>query len=286
MQFCVDIKLRSGKRGPYDHGDLNLKLGEKCIIEEKNELTYGEVITPKRMYYPSICNCGKKKSLPLPSILRKATEEDQHLISAYNEKEEQAFGKCLDKIELFKLDMSLVDVEYTFDGKKAIFYYTAEDRVDFRELVKDLAKTFRLRIEMRQIGARDEAGMLGGIGSCGLELCCSSFLREFATVSIKNAKVQDIALTPSKISGQCGRLKCCLNYESDSYAEARKGLPKVGAEIITPKGKGTVIELIVLKRHVKIHIEEEGVFTVPGNFIVYDQEQQKWILESPDFRVS
>jgi cell fate regulator YaaT (PSP1 superfamily) len=238
------------------------------------------------MYYPSVCNCGKKKSPPLPQILRKATEEDHRLIDSYGEKEETAFGKCLDKIEHFKLEMSLVDVEYTFDGKKAIFYYTAEDRVDFRELVKDLARSFRLRIEMRQIGARDEAGMLGGIGSCGLELCCSSFLREFATVSIKNAKAQDIALNPSKISGQCGRLKCCLNYESENYVEARKGLPKVGAEILTPKGKGTVIELIVLKRHVKIYIEKEGQFTVPANFISFDKKQQKWVLESPDFSVS
>jgi cell fate regulator YaaT (PSP1 superfamily) len=286
MQYCVDIKLRSGKRGPYDHGDVKLKLGEKCIIQDKQDLTYGEVITSRRMYYPSVCNCGNKKSPPLPSILRKATDEDQRLISDYNEKEELAFNKCLDKIEQFKLEMSLVDVEYTFDGKKAIFYYTAEDRVDFRELVKDMARSFRLRIEMRQIGARDEASMLGGIGSCGLELCCSSFLKEFATVSIKNAKAQDIALTPSKISGQCGRLKCCLNYESQTYAEARKGLPKVGSEILTPKGKGKVIELLVLKRHVRIYIEEDGAFTVPGNFISYDKEQQKWILESPDFNVS
>ncbi|MBQ2889508.1 MAG: stage 0 sporulation family protein, partial [Clostridia bacterium] len=195
---------------------------------------------------------------PLKEIVRIATEQDKAQVEKNKKKEQEAFAICEEKILKHKLDMKLVDVEYTFDANKILFYFTAEGRVDFRELVKDLAGVFRTRIELRQIGIRDEAKMLGGIGICGRKLCCSSFLDGFHPVSIKMAKEQGLSLNPTKISGNCGRLMCCLKYEQNCYDEFLKLAPAVGAIVQTPNGKGTVQSVTILKGIAKVMLEGEG----------------------------
>ncbi len=179
---------------------------------------------------------------PLKMVLRVATQEDKSTAEKNERREKEAFSLCVEKIAKHKLDMKLVDVEYTFDNSKIIFYFTAEGRVDFRELVKDLAAQFKNRIELRQIGVRDEAKMLGGLGKCGQPICCGTFLGEFHPVSIKMAKEQNLSLNPTKISGLCGRLMCCLKYEQDYYESMRKRMPKLHKEVLTPDGMGVVVE--------------------------------------------
>lgn len=192
--------------------------------------------------------------LPLKNVLRVANEEDCQQVLENRLKEEEAFQTCADKIAKHGLDMKLVDVEYTFDKSKIIFYFTADGRVDFRELVKDLAAVFRTRVELRQIGVRDEAKMIGGLGTCGRMLCCSTFLGDFEPVSIRMAKDQNLSLNPTKISGICGRLMCCLRYESDSYEDAKEIFPKAGDNVITPAGTGKVQSINVIKRSVRVEI--------------------------------
>ena len=201
---------------------------------------------------------------PLKPVLRKATDEDIKKIDKIKEKQKKAFDICLEKINYHKLDMHLVDVEYTFDENKILFYFTAEGRVDFRELVKSLASVFKTRIELRQIGVRDEAKMLGGIGVCGRPICCNSFLGDFQPVSIKMAKEQNLSLNPTKISGTCGRLMCCLKYEQSTYEEMHKFVPRVEAVVETPDGKGTVIDNNVLAGLVKVKIDrgEDSIINV------------------------
>ena len=194
---------------------------------------------------------------PLKEIVRIATPEDKAQVEKNKKKEKEAFAICEEKIALHKLDMKLVDVEYTFDANKILFYFTADGRVDFRELVKDLASVFRTRIELRQIGIRDEAKMLGGIGICGRSLCCNSFLDGFHPVSIKMAKEQGLSLNPTKISGNCGRLMCCLKYEQNCYDEYYKIAPSVGAIVSTPQGKGVVQSVTVLKGVAKVKLDNE-----------------------------
>lgn len=194
--------------------------------------------------------------LPLKKVIRIADEKDKLTVAENKEKAEQAFGICEEKIAEHGLEMKLVDVEYTFDRNKVIFYFTADGRVDFRELVKDLAAIFKTRIELRQIGVRDEAKMLGGIGPCGRMLCCSTFLGDFEPVSIKMAKDQNLSLNPAKISGLCGRLMCCLKYENDDYEIAKQQLPDLGDPIATPLGDGKVVGLNILERIVQIEIKE------------------------------
>ena len=191
---------------------------------------------------------------PLKKIVRIATDKDLRISAENREKEKEAFSICQKKIAEHKLDMKLVSVEYAFDNSKALFYFTANGRVDFRSLVKDLASVFKMRIELRQIGVRDEARMIGGLGPCGLQICCGSFLDEFQPVSIKMAKEQNLSLNPTKISGVCGRLMCCLKYEQDHYEQARKVMPRIGKEVVTPDGNGIVSDLNILKESVFVRI--------------------------------
>ena len=196
---------------------------------------------------------------PLRAVLRLATEEDQRIARKNREKEEQAFELCQKKIEARGLDMKLVDVEYSFDGSKILFFFTSDGRVDFRELVKDLAGVFRTRIELRQIGVRDSAKLVGGLGICGRPFCCTSFLENFQPVSIKMAKTQSLSLNPAKISGTCGRLMCCLKYEQEAYEHLIKNTPKVDAPVDTPDGKGNVTEVNLLRRRVKVKLADQTV---------------------------
>jgi len=192
----------------------------------------------------------------LKMVVRKANEDDFEQLQANREKEAKAMEICLEKIEAHGLPMKLVDVEQTFGGNKIIFYFTADGRIDFRELVKDLAAIFRTRIELRQIGVRDEAKMIGGLGCCGRELCCATWLADFASVSIRMAKEQNLSLNPTKISGICGRLMCCLKFENDVYEQAKEGLPELGEKVITPDGDGRVNSINIIKQTVNVELRE------------------------------
>lgn len=214
---------RAGKVYHFDPAGLDLHKGDNVIVETARGFEYGEVVSDVREV------AEEQVVAPLKTVVRKATSEDDLQLAENQRQEAEAFAIALERITAHKLDMKLVDVEYTFDASKIIFYFTAEGRVDFRELVKDLASIFRTRIELRQIGVRDEAKMLGGLGTCGRELCCSTFLGEFAPVSIKMAKEQNLSLNPNKISGLCGRLMCCLRYESELTDPPRKENGKPGS---------------------------------------------------------
>ena len=216
MAFVVGVRFKSaGKIYYFDSEDLELEVGEAVNVETVRGVEYGEVAIKKRDVNE------EQLVLPLKKVLRKANAEDQTVYHRNQEKEKEALEICREKVRLHKLPMRLIDVEYTFDMGKIIFYFTAESRVDFRDLVKDLAAIFKTRIELRQIGVRDEAKMLGGIGTCGRILCCNNFLGEFVPVSIRMAKEQRLSLNPTKISGICGRLMCCLKYESEMYSSKR-----------------------------------------------------------------
>ena len=217
MVEVVGIRFkRAGKIYYFSSGDLELKVNDNVIVETARGVEFGELVIPPRQVKE------EEVVLPLKPVIRKASSEDERIVNENRLKEKEAFQICLKKITDHQLPMKLVDVEYTFDGNKIIFSFTAEGRVDFRELVKDLASVFRTRIELRQIGVRDEAKMLGGIGSCGRVLCCASFLGDFEPVSIRMAKDQKLSLNPTKISGICGRLMCCLKYENSAYDEENK----------------------------------------------------------------
>ncbi len=259
MQEVVGVRFkRAGKIYYFDPDNIELKQGQYAIVETSRGIEYGEIVVgPKKVPEEDIIS-------PLKKVIRSATQEDVQTVIENQEKEAEAFNICMQKIEKHDLPMKLVDVEYTFDNSKVIFYFTADGRVDFRELVKDLAAIFRTRIELRQIGVRDEAKMLGGLGPCGRFLCCRSFLGEFEPVSIKMAKEQNLSLNPTKISGICGRLMCCLKYEQDHYEETRKRMPKINREIITPRGEGVVVSCNALTESVKAKvIQEDGT---PGIF--------------------
>ena len=239
MQTIVGVRFKkAGKIYYFDPGTLALKKEDPVIVETARGLEYGHVvIAPREVEDASVV-------LPLKPVLRQATEKDTAKITDNEAKEAEAIKICTQKIAAHKLDMNLVSVEYTFDVSKIIFYFTAEGRVDFRDLVKDLAGIFRTRIELRQIGVRDEAKMIGGIGCCGRSLCCATFLGDFEPVSIRMAKEQNLSLNPTKISGICGRLMCCLKYESNMYGGPgcrRQNAPKPGAKVIAPDGEGNVI---------------------------------------------
>lgn len=253
MINVVGVKFKeTGKAYFFAPGDLSPKVGDAVIVETARGLEYGTVtMASKEVSEEEIV-------APLKEIVRIATPQDKAQVEKNKKKEKEAFAICEEKILKHKLEMKLVDVEYTFDTNKILFYFTAEGRVDFRELVKDLASVFRTRIELRQIGIRDEAKMLGGIGICGRKLCCSTFLDGFHPVSIKMAKEQGLSLNPTKISGNCGRLMCCLKYEQNCYDEYLKIAPGVGAIVMTPSGKGTVQSVSVLKGVAKVMIESEG----------------------------
>src|SRR5690625_2204599 len=241
---------KAGKIYYFDPADKNPKLDDYVIVETVRGVEFGKVvITNKRVDEEDVV-------LPLKQVIRIASEEDKRTVLENETYAKKAFTTCEEKIQQHQLDMNLVNVEYTFDVNKIIFYFTADGRVDFRNLVKDLAAMFKTRIELRQIGVRDEAKMLGGIGPCGRMLCCSTFLGDFEPVSIKMAKDQNLSLNPAKISGLCGRLMCCLKYENDDYETAKRELPDLGKVIQTPYGSGKVVGLNMLEKLVQIKLPE------------------------------
>ena len=251
MAKIIGVKFKDcGKLYYFDPGDKLFEKDTGVIVETSRGVEYATVCVPVREV-PE-----EELVAPLKPVLRAATEKDAETIKRNEERRAPAMKTAAEKIAARGLDMKLVDCEFTFDGSKVIFYFTADGRVDFRELVKDLSAVFRIRIELRQIGVRDETKMLGGLGPCGRECCCSSCMPDFKKVSIKMAKNQGLSLNPSKISGLCGRLMCCLAYENDYYAEAYKKMPKVGSEVGTPDGEGTVVNVNMLKMEVKVRIEK------------------------------
>ena len=251
MYNVVGVRFKkAGKIYYFDPGDLSIQKDSYVIVETVRGVEYGKVVIgPKQVDENDVV-------LPLKKVLRIADQKDRLIVEENRAAAKEAYAVCNEKVTTHQLDMKLVDVEYTFDRNKIIFYFTADGRVDFRELVKDLAGIFRTRIELRQIGVRDEAKMLGGIGPCGRMLCCSTFLGDFEPVSIKMAKDQNLSLNPTKISGLCGRLLCCLKYENDEYESAKKALPDLGQVIDTPLGSGKVVGVNILGRILQINIPE------------------------------
>jgi len=242
---------KAGKIYYFDPGDLSIQKDSYVIVETVRGVEYGKVVIgPKQVDENDVV-------LPLKKVLRIADQKDRLIVEENRAAAKEAYAVCNEKVTTHQLDMKLVDVEYTFDRNKIIFYFTADGRVDFRELVKDLAAIFRTRIELRQIGVRDEAKMLGGIGPCGRMLCCSTFLGDFEPVSIKMAKDQSLSLNPTKISGLCGRLMCCLKYENDEYETAKELLPDLGQWIDTPLGSGKVVGLNILERLLQVEIPKQ-----------------------------
>jgi cell fate regulator YaaT (PSP1 superfamily) len=253
MPKVVGIRFHgTGKAYHFDPGHHTLHLGDAVIVETVQGIELG-IVSEETIEIPA-----EKLVAPLKEIMRVATAPDLAQFEANRIKEAEAFKTCQEKIQARGLDMHLVDVEYTFDGHKIIFYFTADGRVDFRELVKDLASIFRIRIELRQIGVRDEARMIGGLGICGRELCCCSFLTDFVPVSIKMAKEQSLSMNPAKISGCCGRLMCCLKYEQEAYEDAHSRMPRPGHVVMTPEGQGTVEAINLLKETVTVRLDRGG----------------------------
>lgn len=251
MVKVVGVRFRSaGKIYYFDPAECDMKVGTHVIVETARGVEYGTVmIAPREVVDDKVVQ-------PLKSVIRVATKEDEKQERRNKEKEKDAFKICLEKIAKHKLEMKLVEAEYTFDNNKLLFYFTADGRIDFRELVKDLASVFRTRIELRQIGVRDETKILGGIGICGRELCCKSYLSEFAPVSIKMAKEQNLSLNPTKISGVCGRLMCCLKNEEETYEYLNSRLPNIGDTVTTIDGvRGEVQSVNVLRQLVKVIVE-------------------------------
>lgn len=251
MIKVVGVRFRSaGKIYYFAPGKLNLNVGMHVIVETARGVEMGTVMLASREVPEN------EVIQPLKPVIRIATEADEKVVEKNHEKEKEAFKICLQKIAKHKLDMKLVEAEYTFDNNKLLFYFTADGRIDFRELVKDLAAVFRTRIELRQIGVRDETKIMGGIGICGRELCCHSYLSEFAPVSIKMAKEQNLSLNPTKISGVCGRLMCCLKNEEETYEYLNSRLPNVGDYVTTDDGfRGEVASVSVLRQTVKVVVE-------------------------------
>ena len=259
MATVIGVRFKkAGKVYYFDPCDFWPKPGQNVVVETARGIEFGEVVTSPRSV------SDQQIVAPLKKVVRIATEEDEQRAAFNARREEEAFKICQEKVLKHKLEMKLVSVEYTFDNSKIIFYFTANGRVDFRELVKDLASVFKMRIELRQIGVRDEAKMLGGLGSCGRPICCGAFLGDFQPVSIKMAKEQNLSLNPTKISGQCGRLMCCLKYEQETYEQTLKRVPRVGKDIVTPDGVGVITEINAIRERVKVRIRvgEDDSFEV------------------------
>ena len=251
MVEVVDIQFRPGQKIYYfDPAGIACKAGDHVIIDTARGPEYG------------ICAAGNHKIpagdvvAPLRNVLRKANEHDEKIAAENQDKEKKAYAVCMEKVQEYRLDMQLVSAECAFDGSKILFFFTADERVDFRELVKYLANAFHTRIELRQIGVRDKAKMVGGLGICGRPFCCATFLDDFQPVSIKMAKTQNLSLNPTKISGTCGRLMCCLKYEQDAYEDLLRTSPKPDSFVDTPDGRGTVVEVDLLRQRVKVRMEE------------------------------
>lgn len=253
MYDVVGVRFKkAGKIYYFDPGDFEIPKDEFVIVETARGVEFGRVVIARKQVEEH------DVVLPLKKVLRIADAKDRLIVDENKKAATEAYEVCGQKVEEHELDMKLIDVEYTFDRNKVIFYFTADGRVDFRELVKDLAAIFRTRIELRQIGVRDEAKMLGGIGPCGRMLCCSTYLGDFEPVSIKMAKDQNLSLNPTKISGLCGRLMCCLKYENDEYETAKEQLPDLGDMVTTPNGTGKVVGLNILERVLQVELVEHG----------------------------
>lgn len=275
MTKVIGVRFRTaGKIYFFSPGKLEIKIGDKVIVETARGVEFGSVVTgPKDVE-------DDKITQPLKSVIRLATEEDKKKEEKNKEKEKEAFKICLDKIHKHGLEMKLIDAEYTFDNNKVLFYFTADGRIDFRELVKDLASVFRTRIELRQIGVRDETKIRGGIGICGRPLCCHTYLSEFAPVSIKMAKEQNLSLNPTKISGVCGRLMCCLTNEEETYEELNSHLPSNGDHVTTPEGlRGDVQSVNVLRQLVKVVVtldnDEKEIREYPATELKFKPRRKK-----------
>ncbi len=259
MAEVIGVRFKNvGKVYTFDPDGQQISKGSYVIVETARGVECGEVARGNHIVEED------RIVKPLKKVMRVATPEDLEVVAQNAAKEKAAFDVCLKKIAEHKLDMKLVNVEYTFQNNKILFYFTADGRVDFRELVKDLASVFRTRIELRQIGVRDEAKMLGGLGICGNPFCCSTFLGEFQPVSIKMAKEQGLSLNPGKISGTCGRLMCCLKYEQEAYEDLLRTTPKVGSIVSTNEGKGYVVEVNLLTGMLKVHLDKhpDGTFSM------------------------
>ncbi len=256
MTSIIGVRFKpAGKVYFFDPQGIEVNRGDNVVVETSRGVEYGEVIHGIKEVEDSVV------TKPLKGVLRIATAEDTKKYNENKEKEKEAYKICAEKIQSHGLDMKLIEVEYTFDGNKILFYFTAVGRVHFRELVKDLAAVFKTRIELRQIGVRDESKTLGSIGVCGRNLCCSQFLGEFVPVSIKMAKEQGLSLNPTKISGACGRLMCCLKYEQDTYEALNRETPQAGVVVDTPDGKGTVVSVALLKGRVCVRLENDDETT-------------------------
>jgi len=270
MVNVVGIRFKkAGKIYYFDPWTLIIKAGQKVVVETARGIELGEAAIGPRLVD------DKLVISPLKKVLRIALPEDIARAAENSKKEKSAFAKCMQKVAEHNLPMKLVDVEFAFDGSKILFYFTAEGRVDFRELVKELAAVFRTRIELRQIGVRDEAKMLGGLGCCGRELCCATFLGDFDPVSIRMAKDQNLSLNPTKISGICGRLMCCLRYESDDYEEAKGCFPANGETVQAPCGKCKVVGSNIMKNTVTVEAQDKQVRSYPLSEIDRKQDDIK-----------
>lgn len=251
MYRVIQIRKReNGRVLCYDVGDLRVELGDYCILEAERGVDYGQVFSE------SLTEEGRVEE-PFRKVIRKVTPEDLQQIESNRKEAENTFGVCQRKIEEKNMSMKLVSAEYSFDKSRLLFYFTADGRVDFRELVKDLAGIFKTRIELRQIGVRDEARMMGGVGPCGRLLCCASFLHDFEPINIRMAKTQRQPLDPEKISGVCGRLLCCLKYEDEFYRAVSRKFPKDGQTVMTPRGEGKVVDANYIKGTVVIELEDD-----------------------------
>lgn len=276
MKKIIGVKFkRPGKIYFFDPGDFEINKNDNVIVETAMGDELAKVVVPQRDIDES------KLNTPLKKVLRLATEDDIKSQEKYKAKEPEALEICKEKIKKYGLEMNLIDVDYKFDGSKILFYFTADGRIDFRDLVKDLASIFKTRIELRQIGVRDEVKRIGGNGVCGRELCCCSFLDSFETVSIKMAKEQNIALNPSKISGNCGRLMCCLKYEQEVYSEKLSRLPKIGAIVKTESGEGVVEGVEILNEVLKVKIKDGDDFI----YKKFDAKDVKVIKDSKQEQV-
>ncbi len=247
----VDIQFRPGQKIYFfDPDGVQYQPGDHVIIDTARGAEFGICAGGNHTIPP------KDVVAPLRKVLRRTTAQDERIVAENRAKEKRAYDVCIQKIDEHKLDMQLVSAEVAFDGSKILFYFTADERVDFRELVKNLASVFHTRIELRQIGVRDKAKMVGGLGICGRPFCCASFLDDFQPVSIKMAKTQNLSLNPTKISGTCGRLMCCLKYEQDAYEDLIRSSPKLESLVDTPEGRGTVVEIDLLRQRVKVRMED------------------------------
>ena len=275
MVKVIGVRFRTaGKIYFFSPGQFDIKQGDNVIVETARGVEFGRVVSGvKEVAEEDVIQ-------PLKSVIRIATEQDQKVVNKNKQKEKEAFKICLEKIRKHGLEMKLIDVEYTFDGNKILFYFTADGRIDFRELVKDLAAVFRTRIELRQIGVRDETKIRGGIGICGRPLCCSTYLTEFSAVSIKMAKEQNLSLNPTKISGVCGRLMCCLTNEEETYEELNSHLPANGDHVTTPEGlRGDVQSVNVLRQLVKVVVtldnDEKEIREYPAAELKFKPRRKK-----------